>query len=117
MRRRVIERLRTSGKRKSIWNIGEPQGFEDTHQDMLGLIEHATALNEARVEMALEKAAEEELAGDSPEEHARALVKQIKLQMGMQESNAVQGIKNLRQRAQQSFPARNSPEKTIGRPR
>lgn len=115
--RRVLERLGASGKRGAIWNAGEPQDIEDTHQEMLGMIEHATALNEARVEMALEKAAGEEIPDDSPEENARALVKQIKLQMGMQESGAVQGVKEVRERAHDPLPARNNPEKTIGRPR
>ncbi len=116
-RRRVVERLGASGKREAIWNIDEPQGIEDTHQEMLGMLEHATALNEARVEMALEKAEGEQHPGDSPEENARALVKQIKLQMGMQESGAEPGVEKVRQRADDPLPARNSPEKTIGRPR
>lgn len=116
-RQRVVERLGASGKREAIWNVGEPQGIEDTHQEMLGMLDHATALNEARVEMALEKAAGEHLPGDSPEENARALVKQIKLQMGMQESGATRDGTKVRQREHDPLPARNSPEKTIGRPR
>ena len=85
----------------------------DTHQEMVGKLELETARNEARIDMALEKAAREEAADGEPteEENARALVEHLKLQMGMKSEEVKDGAKSIGR----ILGSRDEPmDKTIG---
>jgi phage shock protein A len=92
----------------------EVAGIDATHDEMVRKIEEQTAINESRMQMALESVDHQKVAIEEDAEKIRAqeLVKQFKLEMGLQEqAPAVQ------QPAQQSpvTDVAGEPQKTIGK--
>lgn len=78
----------------------EVAGISQTHDEMVRKIEEMTAVNEARMEMAMGNVDQQKMKIEEEAEHIRAaeLVKQFKVEMGMM--------------APEASPA--APEKTIG---
>lgn len=90
----------------------EVVGLDATHDEMIRKIEEKTAMNEARMEMALDSVDSESLKIEEDAEELRAgeLVKQFKLQMGSEESPALEG-----QSAVSEVGEEKEADKTIGK--
>ncbi len=71
----------------------EVAGIDATHDEMVRKIEEQTAINESRMEMALESVDHQKVAIEEDAEKLRAqeLVKQFKMEMGMVEAPAAVG--------------------------
>ena len=107
---------------------GGPDAQRDVHREMLDKLDRETAMQEARLDIAMENAAAEADAPDleaSEEElieaRARALLQQMKQQMGgapeADDTPAEAPEKTLGRRPDAAAaPAPPPPEKTLGRP-
>ncbi len=88
----------------------EVVGLDATHDEMIRKIEEKTAMNEARMEMALDSIDHQgmQIEEDAEKIRAQELVKQFKLQMGSEQAPALSG-----QAAVDSVE--EEPTKTIGK--
>src|SRR4051812_5468800 len=82
----------------------EVAGIDATHDEMIRKVEEKTALNEARMNMALESVDHQavQIEEDADKLRAQELVKQFKLEMGISSPAAVSEVSE-------------SPEKTLGK--
>ena len=91
----------------------EVAGIDATHDEMVRKIEEQTAINESRMEMALESVDHQKVAIEEQAENLRAqeLVKQFKLEMGLAQPAAAQPV------AQQQPVSEigSEPQKTLGK--
>ncbi len=95
----------------------EVSGLDQTHDEMINRLEEQTAKNEARMEMALDSVDQDELQieQDAEEMRAEEIVKQFKMDMGMEEKESEPTSKE-----QIDLPPeeeREEPSKTIGKQR
>lgn len=82
---RAHERAKWQSKIADTLETFEVGGMDQTHEEMLQRVNEETALNEAKMEMALDSVDTESLKLEEEAEKIRAseLVKQFKLEMGM----------------------------------
>lgn len=105
---------------------GGPDAQRDVHREMLEKLDRETAIQEARLDMAMENAAAEadpepELSEEAlVEARARALLQQLKQQMGGApdaDAAAPEAEKTIgRPTDAAAAPTLEAPEKTLGRP-
>ena len=91
----------------------EVAGIDATHDEMVRKIEEQTAINESRMHMALESVDHQKVAIEEDAEKLRAseLVKQFKLEMGMEQAPAAQ----VASPQQPVSEVGAEPQKTIGK--
>lgn len=92
----------------------EVAGIDATHDEMVRKIEEQTAVNESRMQMALESVDHQKVAIEEDAEKIRAaeLVKQFKLEMGMTEAAPAQQVAAPQQAVSD---VGGEPQKTIGK--
>jgi len=93
----------------------EVAGIDATHDEMVRKIEEQTAINESRMQMALESVDHQKVAIEEDAEKIRAqeLVKQFKLEMGMQAP--APAVQQAAPQQQQVTEVASEPQKTIGK--
>jgi phage shock protein A len=96
----------------------EVTGLDQTHDEMINRLEEETAKNEARMEMALDSVDTDEMQIEQDAEELRAeeVVKQFKLDMGIEDGTA----ETEKSSDSLDLPAeeeREEPSKTIGKQR
>ncbi|MFT5142723.1 MAG: phage shock protein A [Rhodothermales bacterium] len=90
---RAHERAKWQAKVADTLESFEVTGVDQTHGEMINRIQEQTALNEARMEMALDSIDTQSLQIEEDAEKIRAseLVKQFKLEMGVGDTSAARG--------------------------
>ena len=89
---RAHERAKWQAKIADTLETFEVGGVDQTHDEMLTKINEQTAMNEARMEMALDSVDTESMKLEEEAENIRAqeLVKQFKLEMGMESGSSIE---------------------------
>lgn len=91
---RAHERAKWQAKIADTLETFEVGGVDQTHDEMLNKINEQTAMNEARMEMALDSVDTESMQMEEEAEKIRAneLVKQFKLEMGMESGGSIDQV-------------------------
>ena len=91
---RAHERAKWQAKIADTLETFEVGGVDQTHDEMLTKINEQTAMNEARMEMALDSIDTESMKLEEEAEKIRAneLVKQFKLEMGMETGSSIDQV-------------------------
>jgi len=112
---RAHERAKWQAKVADTLESFEVAGIDQTHDEMITKIQEQTAMNEARMEMALDSVDTEtmQIEEDAQKIRAAELVKQFKLEMGMGDTSGAEEEPQLDVSEQES----ESSGKTIGRDR